>query len=519
MAERRCHTSAAAMCFRSLLDPFPDKPAFFVGDGGASRAELAQAADRAAALLNGLGLRRGDVVALWLPDGGAWLQFFFAAADCGILAIPISTRYRAAEAQHVIETSRAKALIVVDEFLGVRYADIAGDLEKRIATLEHIVTVRDASGFHPGADGVASRAGTGSDLLCTFSTSGTTGRPKLAVHDQASCARHALTVASLFGLSPQDTMLCVLPLYGVLGFVQAFAALAAGAACVFMPVFKGDAAAAAIARHRVTFAFGSDGLFEAILNVPGADLSSWRGGGLADFNGLGASVVTRIERDWKAPLVGIYGSSECFALMATRRPSEPMPQRGLPGGRPVSPDIAFRIVDTDSGGPVEPGKPGALHIRGPNVMRGYLNNASATEAAFTSDGWFRTGDLAYADGDAFVYLARLGDALRLRGYLVDPTEIETFLCRHADVAAAQVVGVRLPGEGDVAVAFVQTRAPVEEEALIAFCRQGIANYKVPRRIAIVGEFPFVHGPNGSKVQKAKLRDDAARLLAVPRGQS
>jgi fatty-acyl-CoA synthase len=519
MVEPRSDLMATGSRFRDLLDSHPERPAFFVGESAASRAELAQAADRAAALFGQLGLGRGDIVALWLPDGGAWLQFFFAAADCGILAIPISTRYRAAEARHVLELSGASAVVAVEEFLGVRYSDIARDLQAELPGLRHIITVTDTNLFHAGATGPVARLGTGSDLFCTFSTSGTTGRPKLAVHDQTGCAHHALTVAKLFGLGPQDVMLCVLPLYGVLGFVQAFAAIAAGAACVFMPLYKADEAAAAVARHRVTFAFGSDAMFDAILKVPGADLSSWRGGGLADFNGLTDGVVTGAERDWNLPLVGIYGSSECFALMATRLPSEPLPQRGLAGGRPVSADITFRIVDVENGQPIEPGKTsapmtGALQIRGPNVMRGYLNNPAATAAAFTEDGWFRTGDLAYADGDAFVYLSRLGDALRLRGYLVDPTEIELFLCRHPAVTAAQVVGVRLPSEGDVAVAFVQAGSPVEEAALIAYCRQGIANYKVPRRVAIVPDFPYVHGPNGSKIQKSRLRDEAAQILAA-----
>jgi fatty-acyl-CoA synthase len=211
-------------------------------------------------------------------------------------------------------------------------------------------------------------------------------------------------------------------------------------------------------------------------------------------------------------LVGLYGSSECFALMAARSPSEPIEARSLPGGRPISSAIAFRVVELESGAPVPLGKTGELQLRGYNVMPGYLNNEQATAQSFTSDGWFRTGDLAYAQDDGFVFLSRIGDGLRLRGYLVDAGEIETFLCRHPAVSAAQVVGVRRQGEGDVAVAFVLADREISEAELLSYCRDGIANYKVPRRIVRIDEFPVIDGPNGTKIRKATLREHASRIL-------
>jgi acyl-CoA synthetase (AMP-forming)/AMP-acid ligase II len=170
------------------------------------------------------------------------------------------------------------------------------------------------------------------------------------------------------------------------------------------------------------------------------------------------------------------------------------------------------VVELESGAPVPPGTTGELQLRGYNVMSGYLNNESATAQSFTSDGWFRTGDLAYAEDDFFVFLSRIGDGLRLRGYLVDPSEIETFLCRHPAVSAAQVVGVRREGEGDVAVAFVCAERPISEAELHAYCRDGIANYKVPRRIVQLDAFPVIEGPNGTKIRKATLRERASEIL-------
>ncbi|OAE96344.1 acid--CoA ligase [Bradyrhizobium centrolobii] len=499
--------------FFGLLDDYVDEPAIYLGDYIATRKDLTEASNRAAAFLSSLGMKRGDVIALWLPDGPTWLQFLFAAASHGILVVPISTRYRRAEALHVIALSRAKAVVAATNFLDVAFAQIARDIQGEAATLEHVVEVIDPTRFHAGADGHLEAAGQPGDLLCTFSTSGTTGAPKLAIHDQQSCRTHALTVASAFDIHPGDKTLCALPLYGVLGFVQAIATLAGGGACVLMPVFKASEAASAIERHAVTHVFGSDGLLDAIFNVPAAKLSTLRAGGFADFAGLTDRVMRTAEDRWGLRLVSVYGSSEGFALMAARSPSEPIEARSIPGGRLLSGEMAFRIVELESGAPVPPGATGELQIRGYNVMPGYLNNEAATARSFTSDGWFRTGDFAYAQHEAFVFLSRIGDGLRLRGYLVDPSEIEAFLCRHPVVSAAQVVGVRIEGEGDVAVAFVRADRKIGETELLSYCREGIANYKVPRRIVQVDGFPVIDGPNGTKIRKATLREHASQLLS------
>jgi len=511
-------SSAAARAdwsFARLLETQPGLPAFHAGTHSATRAELLAESRRAAAHLAALGFRRGDVLAVWLPDGAGWLQFLFAAAQLGVLMVPISTRYKFEEARHVIETSGAKGMAVATDFLGFDYVGNARRIQSEIPTLQHLIEIETARGFFsaPGTQATVTATGEKNDALCTFSTSGTTGQPKLAVHDQHSIAVHATNVMRRADIRPGDVMLCTLPLYGVLGFVQAIGALAGGAACVFLPVFDAQATAAAIERRQVTHFFGSDAMFASVLDVPGHSFASWRFGGLADFAGLGPMVLEKAERELGLRLIGLYGSSECFALAAMRSPLEDRAARGMAGGTPVAPQIEFRVVDPESGAVLEQGQHGELQMRGYNVMSGYLNNPAASAAVLHPDGWFSTGDLGYSTGSAFVYLARLKDTLRLRGYLVDPTEIEAFLCRHEGVAAAQVVGVNRVGEGDVAVAFVRAgAAATDESALLAWCKAGMANYKVPRRIVFVDDFPALQGPNGNKIQKNKLREMAAATL-------
>lgn len=499
----------------------PHLPAFYQAGQPVTRGELQQASQRAASFLWERGLRRGDRLAVWIPDGAVWLQLLFGAAQLGVLVVPVSTRLKTAEALHVVNTAQARMLVVPTRFLDFDYMEAASAIQHAVGALEHVVNVPVTGEFMWDAyPARAASLGEGLDPWCTFSTSGTTGKPKLAVHTQAGIVTHVLNVAAATDMRPGDATLCALPLYGVMGFVLAISSLAAGAACVFLPVFKAQAAAEAMERHAVTHFYGSDAMLDMVLGVPGHSFRNWRRGGFAEFAGLGSRITDKAWADWQVPLTAIYGMSECFALAALRDTNATGDERRLAGGHPVAPVISFRIVDPATGEVVPEGEQGELQLRGYNVTAGYLNNPTATADAFTSDGWLRTGDLARAQGRAFQYLSRLKDTLRLRGYLVDPAEIEEFLVTHPAVAAAQVVGVHQEGEGDVAVAFIRTRtADVSEAALLEFCKRGIAGFKLPRRIVALDSFPQVDGPNGVKILKHVLRDLAkGHLQPAPNPQ-
>jgi len=511
MSEMRETTLVAAL----MRDP--ERLAFRVGSHSVRRGELAGAAVGMAVRLHELGLKRGDAVCLWLPDGGAWLQVLIACAHAGITVVPISTRYRVSEAEHVLRTSRAKAVFVVKDFLKTDYVGMIEEVRADLPDLENVLEISASELFWPVPDGMTSShaAGIQSDPLCTFTTSGTTSRPKLALHDQGSIVAHAHNVAERFNITPGDTMLCALPMYGVIGFSAAMAALMGGASCSFLPVFNAKDAANIIERDGVTHLYASDGLIDRVLEVEDADLSSWREGGFAEFAALGESITKRAESRWGVRLVSVYGSSECLAFTAMRSSTDETRDRVPIGGRPVTDSIEFRVIDLDTGAPAASGQAGELQIRGYNVMSGYLNNPEATAKAFTEDGWYHTGDCATTQESEFTFMARLGDALRMRGYLVDPADIETSLLAHPAVDAAQVVGVKRTGEGDVAVAFVVGQAnAVTEEDLLAFCRSRMANYKVPSRAVFIDSFPSVDGPNGTKILRTELRTLAETLVPI-----
>ncbi len=510
----------------SLLIGHDDAPALHDGHHTVSRAALRHGAAQATRGLRQLGLQRGDVMAVWLPNGAAWLQLLFAAAQMGVLIVPVSTRYKAPEIAHLLTVSRARLLVFASRFLDQDSAPVAQALLADVPTLQQVLAVNDPFGLMPFAatgapaspDADRGQAGQPGDLLCCFSTSGTTGQPKLAAHDQASITRHASQVAAGLGLQPGDAMLCALPLFGVFGFITALAALAGGASAVLMAVFDATTAAAAVARHHISHAVGADAMFAPILQITGADLRSLRRLVMADFAGL-SQQVTQQAHTLGIACSGTYGSSEVFSLMSLQDWAAPVAQRACAGGLPIDPHITLRVVDPETGQPVADGQAGELQLRGPNVLAQYLNNPAATAQAFTADGWFRTGDLASTQGQHFHYLARMGDSLRLRGYLVSPAEIEQALMRHPAVALAQVVGLAVPGVGDQAVAFVVLHQAGLDDAdlpaaLRRFCQQNMAAYKVPQQVVVLAALPTIDGPNGVKIQKRVLRDTAGALQAA-----
>lgn len=244
----------------------------------------------------------------------------------------------------------------------------------------------------------------------------------------------------------------------------------------------------------------------------GRPFEALRFSGFASFTPMAAQNVAAADALGMMPR-GLYGSSEVQALFAFA----PDGRRMSDGGIPASPEAEFRIADPDTGAPLPDGEDGELLLRAPSLFDAYLDNPEATQRAFTEDGFFRSGDLARRVEPGFVYKTRLGDGLRLGGFLVNPEEIEGFLQTLPGVAQAQVVAVER-GSERVAFAFVvaQPNAEPHEAELIAACRDALAAYKRPARIVTLQAFPTTDSPNGVKIQRAKLRDMAREIMKATR---
>jgi len=479
-----------------------------------------------------LGIGPGDRVALWLPNVSAWLSCFFACARLGAIAVSVNTRFRAQEVADIVERSGARLLVYWPGFKGIDFSSILSEAGAGLERVEALVAYAEAEAVDP--DRVAgkpvlayatlaaapprARDDASADAGCVmFTTSGTTKAPKFVLHNQRAVVAHAHDVAQGFGLDADAVMLLVPPLCGVFGFCCAMGALAAGRPLVMRPAWDPAQAAADIAAHRVTHANATDGAIAQLLAQSTAQpaFPSVRFFGTAAFDPALDDIVERAERRGLA-LVGLYGASEVQALFARQDARAPLAERRLAGGRPVSPAARVRSRDPESGRILTHGEAGELEFLAPDSrMVEYFGNPEATRAAIGDDGFYRSGDLGYTTADGrFVFLTRMGDSLRLGGFLVSPLEIESAAQEVPGIAACQVVGV--PGDaGLVPIAFVILAPGValDEAAVRAQLGARLAKFKVPQRVFAIDAFPVTPGANATKIQKGKLRDMALARLA------
>jgi fatty-acyl-CoA synthase len=476
-----------------------------------------------AAGLRKAGVGPGARVALWLPNRADYLAAIFACARLGALAVHVNTRFRTAEVGNLLRRSRAVALVTEWGFPAVDFPSIFAALpaEDR-ATVRCVLSpqlrpaVNELAGLPVlSLHGAAAYSGpdeaAGDKPCLTFTTSGTTAGPKLVLHDQQTIAGHAADVARHIGLDAGDAvLLAALPFCGTFGNVAAMAAIAGGAHIVCVAQFHGDTAVDLIHKHRVTHVIGGDDLFGRLAAAAGRrTFNTVRFSGFAAFHSTAAASIAAAEAAGMQPR-GLYGSSELQALFSISDGEN----RLLGGGIPVNSHARLVVRDPETGAVLPSGASGELRVDAPSRFIGYLENPMATERAIDSDGMFRTGDLARLSGTGFIYEARIGDAMRIGGFLVSPEEIETVIQTQPGVAGVQVVAASR-GDGDpVPVAFVRPNhgAQLDEAALRERCLQLLARFKVPERIVVIEAFPIVESPNGPKVQKVRLREMAEALL-------
>ncbi len=490
----------------------------------------------AANALADAGAGPGAVIGVWLPNGLTYLAVEFAAAALGAAVLGINTRYGVFELKHLMIAARLSVIVAPDRFLEL---DFIGRLTAAFAEAREVqpdlpaptVLVTGLGGtsikaFDLGAgvavlrlDGPAPPlvdAGRPEAPVNYFTTSGSTGVPKLAGHDQASVVIHSPLAAARFDMQPGDVVLGVLPFCGVFGLNVAISALASGASLLIDPVFDAPKVLEAMARFGVTQAFGGDDLWgrlHAAWREQPVALPRLRRGAIAEFEGRAAPLGAWAREAFGAELTGIYGSSELLAFVLTRPVQMDMAAQVKGGGRLISDQISLRLADPETGEVLATGATGELQARGYNQLIHYLGAPEATERAMTADGWYRTGDLASDDGDGgFTFLCRNTEALRLRGFLVEPAEIEQHLMAHPGVEMARVVGVRME-RGDIPVGFTTVSDPaLTGEALVAYCRKGLAAFKAPARIVILDAFPVTVGTNGTKIRIEDLKRMATACL-------
>jgi fatty-acyl-CoA synthase len=532
-------TVAQVLSDRSQHDS--SRPAVAFGDELWTYGELIDRVTVAAQGLQRLGIKKGDRIAVWLPNTPEWIIMELAIGLIGAIQVALNPRYKLHEISYILKNSESRALCFFPSFEKYDYLallhELLPDLKAHSGAVGQFVGFPDLqyviSMAEPAAGTVMYKdwfneiapcdpeqfinMSAEDDVYNILYTSGTTSFPKGAMLTYRNVLKHSFNAGRALGMSREDRVFGALPYCGVWGLNTFFAGLVNGALSVPLARFTGQGAAELLERHRCTVFNGTDLMYQRLieqLEIQPRDLSGLRTGTVVFFGSNSADELPKIESFIPSiKIVQPYGMTEIGSMVFMGDPQAPREERLRSGGRLVSPEIGVRVADLSSGEEMPAGTKGELQFKGYNVMKGYFKNEEETAKTFTADGWFKTGDLGTVDNGNVLYVGRIKEAMRLRGFLVSPKEIENYLVQHQDIEEAQVVGVIENGQ-EVAAAFVRLKkgAVFSEAKLVAFCQAQLADFKRPKYFFPVDDFPRTAGSNGEKVQKNKLKEMAEKYI-------
>ncbi|MEB3069631.1 3-((3aS,4S,7aS)-7a-methyl-1,5-dioxo-octahydro-1H-inden-4-yl)propanoate--CoA ligase FadD3 [[Mycobacterium] vasticus] len=508
------HPRTTPAALDHIAGELPDHHALLTDDIGLTYGQLRSEVRRVAAALIALGVQAGDRVALWSPNTWHWVVTCLGTHYAGAVLVPLNTRYTASEAGDILARSKAKVLVGMGRFLKAdRLAELDRTALPHLQHLQHMVRIpieiQDgtwdefiAAGASISDDEIDARAAAvqPDDLSDVLFTSGTTGRSKgvLCAHRQSLAGPAAW--ADCGQMTADDRYLCINPFFHNFGYKAGIlACLQTGATLIPQLTFDPAGALRAIEQHKITVLPGPPTIYQTLLDHPerdNHDLSSLR------FAVTGAATVPvvlieRMQTELDIDIVlTAYGLTESGGFGTMCRADDDAVTVATTCGRPIG-DFELRIDGSDSG---------EVLLRSDNIMLGYLDDPEATAAAIDADGWLHTGDIGTVDAAGNLRITdRLKDMYICGGFNVYPAEIEQVLARLDGVADAAVIGIPDERLGEVGRAFIVRRpgAELSEEAVIAYAREHLANFKAPRVVTFIDSLP--RNPGG-KVVKPQLRE-------------
>jgi fatty-acyl-CoA synthase len=510
---------------RHIVARYPNHEALVVCSQGyrATYQEFWDITTRAARALLALGLTPGERVGVWSANRFEWVVLQYASARIGAILVTVNPAYQASEAEYVFRQSGMRFLFHARSFRQVDYAPMLDQARPRCPHLERTFLLdTEWESFLGQADQVSEETLAQGEARLHFDdpiniqyTSGTTGNPKGVTLSHHNILNNGYIVGLSLGYTEKDRVCIPVPFYHCFGMVLGNLACTSTGACMVIPNdnFQAPAVLQAIQAERCTSLYGVPTMFRLVLedpSFPQTDCSSLRTGIMAGAPcpvELMKEVVTRLHM----PEVAIgYGMTETSPISTLSARDDPLDRRVSTVGR-VQPHVEICIKDT-SNRPVPRGTAGEFCTRGYCVMRGYWRDEAATRASIDEAGWMHSGDQAVMDEDGYVHIVgRLKDMIIRGGENISPREIEEILHTHPDVSEAQVIGVPSRKYGEDVMAWIRPRpgAQPSEEMLTTYCRQRLADFKVPRYWHFTDTFPMtVTG----KIQKFRLRKLAVDLL-------
>jgi fatty-acyl-CoA synthase len=522
---------------REQAGHFPERVAVICGERAATYRDLADAAGRIAAGLHAAGIGRGDRVGLLINNRLEWLECGFGAAAIGATAVPFSTWSKPQELAYLLADAEIDALFAVERFAGQNFAEALAMLvpeansaapghwrSREFPRLRQIVMLGGEAApgwlaydkFRAAAAPlnvpVPGKGARPEDDALILYTSGSSARPKAVRLRHHAVIENGFHIGERMGLGPDDRVLLAPPLFWSYGAANALpATVSHGATLVLQGRFDAGDWIGLIERQRCTAVYTLPSMTGAVLRHP--EFRPVRVNSLRTGLMIGSPEEVRIAAEdlGARQICNIYGSTETYGNCCVTPCGWPLDRR-MHGQGPPLPGVTLRIVDPDSGRVLPAGAPGAVEVAG-YVTPGYAGASAAHNvAAFTPDGYFRTGDLGCLDDNGdFQFVARDADIIKRAGINVSPAEIETLLLQHPTVAQAAVVGARAGELGEAIVAFVvpASGAELDAEALREHCRALASSYKVPDRIEIRATLPVTET---GKLFRRALKEEAQALI-------
>ena len=485
---------------------WPDKPAIVEQRSVITFRELNTRARRMARAFIGSGLESGDRFAIWAPNSSAWQITALAGQLAGCILVPLNTRYKSSEANDILDRSGCKAVFYADSFLGNDYGAMLND-----SNIPLVIDINRPEDWVAGAvseEVLQERVNTitSDSIADVLYTSGTTGAPKGVMCNHGQNLRVFETWSEGVTLNSADQYLIVNPYFHSFGYKAGWlAALIRGATVHPVPVFDLDEVLNLIQSEAISFLPGAPTVFQSILAHPSRDeydLSSLR----CAVTGA-ASIPVQLVRDMKSILgfeevYTAYGLTESTGVVSLCRSGDDFETIATTSGQPMD-GIEVQTTGSD-GRPTAPGQPGEIWVRGFNVMQGYLDDPHATNETITPEGWLKTGDIGEFTESGYLRITdRIKDMYICGGFNCYPAEIENVLLNHVAILDVSVVGVPDARLGEVGHAYIITKPgeKKDEDELITWARDNLANFKVPRGITFLDELP--RNASG-KVQKFLL---------------
>jgi cyclohexanecarboxylate-CoA ligase len=503
----------------------PDALAVVDGLVRLTYAELERSVQSVAASLAALGVTRGEVVSWQLPNWYETVVLHHAVLRLGAVSNPIVPIYRQREVGYILAQAESRVVVVPETFRGFDYAAMIAQLRPDLPALQHVVIARSTGAAQLTFDhllsgdpgGLAQVPRAADDPILLMFTSGTTADPKGVLHTHNTLDYENRSIIDVYGLNGDDVVFMPSPVTHITGLLYGLQLPAMlGTRVVLQDIWEPTAALRLIDAERCSFAVAATPFLHGLVHHP--ELASFDVTSLRVFACGGADVPPALIRQASDQLgciaTRVYGSTE-FPTLSTSAPHATEDERAGTDGLAIG-AAKYRIVD-EAGTDVAPGDNGELLVQGPELFPRYLRD-SDNDAAFTADGWFRTGDLASADAQQYVSIrGRKKDIVLRGGENISVTELENLLFEHPAVREVAVVAMPDPVLVERACAFVVPTpgaAPSLEDLVEFLLGRQLAKQKCPERLELVGELPKTQS---GKIQKFRLRELIRHKLEAARG--